>query len=332
MTVYMLKVNYSSLFLFLIPSIVLPLSAYADENKKDFVFSIKPFVSTYDFKYSFDSSKADSRYGSPTSVIDFNGLSYSGVSFLFDFKGKKSYRSLEFSISSGSKNSGKMIDDDYYSPEFAGTNNPTRFSRTISEAAISKTYSLKYGSGFTIYFDDFFLSSAKYGIGIKGIYNEFSAYGITVAEDPYNLYGDISKNLYGNDTEVLKIKNYQLLNSFDFFAEKKIGQNISLSSNVNLIYLGNMLTKDYHLKRDDLGSPSFKITSLMYGFDVGVSALYDIEPLVFSLSYNYSLIKPYSYRKIAEVFNSEQESIGGVPTVSHDFKQEFYSFGVGYRF
>lgn len=328
----MLKISCSSLFLFLIPSVVLPMSAYAGENEKDLVFSIKPFLSSYDFKYSFDSSKVDSRYGNPTSVIDFNDLSYSGVSFLFDVNDKESYHSLEFSIGSGSENSGTMIDDDYYSSDFTGINNPTRFSRTISEAAISKTYSLKFSSGFTIDFDDSFLSSAKYGIGIKGVYNEFSAYGLTVEEDPYNLYGGINNNLYSNDTEVLKIKNYQLLNSFDFFAEKKLGQNISLSSNINLIYLGYMLTKDYHLKRGDLGSPSFKTTSLMYGFDVGVSALYDIDPLVFSLSYNYSSIKPYSYRKTTEAFDSEQASIGGVPSVSHDFKQAFYSFGVGYKF
>lgn len=319
--------------LYLIPTILFSAVSDASELKKsELVFSVKPFLSSYDIKYSFDSSGADSRYGNPTSVIDFQDLSYNGVSFLLDINKARSYQSFAFSIGSGSKHSGRMIDDDYYSSEFVGGDNPTRFSRTISEADVSRVYSFKFSSGSISHLDNPLITTLKYGMGVKAGYSEFSAYGLTIKEDPYDIYGNQDNKIYNNSIEVLKIKNYQLLSSFDFSAEKNIGKNISLSSDVSLIYLGYMLTKDYHLKRDDLGSPSFNTSSLMYGFDAGLTMSYELNPLVFSLSSSYSLIKPYSYRKTTEVFDSNQNSMGGIPTVSHNFKQVFYSVGVGYRF
>lgn len=316
-------------------SIFFPVLSYAKNvDDTDISFSVKPFFSKSDFKYSFNSSGADGRYGNPTSVIDFTDMSLNGVSFVFDMVGESSYRLIDFSLGSGNKNdSGRMIDDDYYSSEFVGINNPTRFSRTLSNASMSKTYSLKYSGGLVSHFDTWLFDKVRYGLGIKGVYSEFSANGLTLKEDPYELYDHKEgETIYSQDTEVIKIKNYQILNSLDFGFSKLISNNVSISSDISAVYLGYMLTKDYHLKRGDLGSPSFKTSSLMYGVDVGVSASYIFNGFDFSLGVNYSIMKPYSFRKTTEVFDAEQNSLGGIPTVSHDFKQTQYSAGVSYTF
>lgn len=320
-------------FFVLFASAILPIPSIANETEVgEFSFSVKPFVSSSNFKYSFDSSGADNRYGNPTSVLDFKDMSSNGVSFLFDVSGKEYYYSTEISIGSKNSSSGKMIDDDYYSGDFVGVNNPTRFSRTISDAEMSKVYYFKFSSGFTHEFDDAFLNSVRYGIGLKGGYNEFVASGLIQAEDPYDFYtgknGDV---IYSKETEVIKIKNYQLLNSFDFFADKKIND-FSFSSDISLVYIGYMSTRDYHLMRSDLGGPSFKTNSFVYGFDVGASASYKINSLEFLISVDYSILKPYSYKKTTEVFDSNQNSLGGMPTVSHDFNQVIYSAGASYIF
>lgn len=290
-----------------------------------------PWAAETNFKYSFDSSGADAKYGTPTSELNFKGMKSSGVAITLDGSNGNGYRTLTLSLGKGSGSNGTMVDDDYYSEGYVGTGNPTRFSSTLSDSRMSNSFMLSYGYGSVFSFENPIISEVRLGYGISVAQHTFEAKGLEVLEDPYNMYGS-KKELFGKDVQIIKMKNQQLLNSLDLGLKKTFSNGIALNAKTNAIFLGLMRTEDDHLKRQDLGSPSFVLTSAVYGLKTDLSASYSVDKLTFTAGANYMFLTPYDFNSNAEVFDKNDKSIGGVPIVSHEFKQFGYYAGATYHF
>lgn len=290
-----------------------------------------PWAAETNFKYSFDSSGADPKYGTPTSELNFKGMKSSGVAITLDGSNGNGYRTLTLSLGKGSGRNGTMVDDDYYSEGYVGTGNPTRFSSTLSDSRMSNSFMLSYGYGSVFTFSNPVISEARLGYGISVAQHTFEAKGLTVLEDPYDMYGS-KKERFGKSEQVIKMKNQQLLNSLDIGLKKNFSNGVALNAKTNAIFLGVMRTEDTHLKRYDLGSPSFVFTSAVYGIKTDLSASYSVDKLTFTAGANYMFLTPYGFNNNAEVFDKSDKSIGGVPMIRHEFNQIAYYAGATYHF
>lgn len=296
----------------------------------------KPWQAETHFDYSFNSSSANHNYGNPTSELNFKNMKSSGLTIAINAENKESYHSVEFSIGKGSGSNGIIIDDDYYSQDYVGAGNPTRFSRTESDSKILKSYAFKYANGLIFRPNNSFITDARLGMGISVSQDTFEADGLIVLEDPYSRYknsmeSSVGRVIYNSSIPVLKLKTQTLLNSIDLEWNKKWQNGFSVKLKTDAVYLGLVRTYDHHIKRSDLGDPSFVITTFNYGAKSDLSFAYTIEDLSFSLGANYMYLRPYGYGT-AEVFDETNTSEGGIPMINHNISRIGYYAGVSYQF
>lgn len=293
--------------------------------------SVEPWSAETDFRYSFDSSKGDPRLGSnPTSELDFTGMKSSGVTISLDSSNDQFYYNFALSLGKGEGNSGQMVDDDYFSQQHVGAGNPTRFSRTLSDAQINDSFSLAYSSGWAFHPDCDYVDQARLGFGVTFSQQKFEAKGLIILEDPYNIYGS-DKHPFDEQEAVIRVKNQQLLSSLDLGASKQFSNGFGYNVKTNLIFLGLMRSEDTHLKRTDLGSPSLVLNSVSYGLKADLTGTYTVDKLTFSAGTNYMFLAPYS-KGTAEFFDPANNSLGSATIIHHDINQISYHAGVSYLF
>ncbi|MND11898.1 hypothetical protein D3C87_347740 [compost metagenome] len=307
------------------------LASHAFAAPSQYTLTVEPYQAESHFNYQIDSSAGNPIYGSPTSELDFKGMHSSGVTLSLDVDDGGSYQTLSLSLAKGGGSDGTMIDDDYFTQDYVGAGNPTRFSRTLSNSKMNDSFEIAWSGGWAFRPNNAYVTNARLGFGFAFAQYQFEATGLTILEDPYAMYGS-NKTLFSSGESVITIKSEQMLSSLDVMLNKEFGNGFALKTKASAIYLGFNQSQDDHLKRTDLGSPSIKLTSINYGLKAAIDASYTYNSIVFSLGANYLYTAPYNDNGTAEFFDANDKSIGGSKLLSHKFEQLSYHAGIGYRF
>lgn len=303
----------------------LSFSVIASEN----TISLVPWVESVNYSYSIDSSKVSDKYGSPTSELFYKKMKRNGLSLKFDNESDRTYNHVELSYSKGSSD-GTMIDNDYFSRKYVGPDNPTRFLSTLSNANMEQGYEIKLERGYVYHPNNFMMDKFKLGMSLSYSMDKFQSKGLDVLEDPYKNYTN-SVGAYSDSEVMIKNEMQKFQLGYTGAISKSVSTNLSLDAKLTVIAMSLIKNKDSHLKRSDLGSPSLIFQSNNYGFDSEISLNYKINSLILTAGAKYMYMTPYR-NGTGEVFNKDNQSIGGTPLTDHTFSSTRIFTGIKYIF
>lgn len=205
------------------------------------------------------------------------------ASFSMDFD-----NGFEVSISggSGSISNGSIVDDDYFSSEYAKKIEiPERFLRTRSSVSKGETEFMEFKLGYSG-FKIPYTSHAIFYIGHLSIEENYDAFGVSIVEDPLQLYGPNS--MVSADTKVLShhvdAKTLSIGASFNI----PVYGSFSLSTDFGYLPGVKIKSEDTHWLRPDLTEPS-KLTSHGDGIAYEIKVNYQLDD-EFSLSIGYKAL------------------------------------------
>lgn len=265
------------------------ISALADQN-----FEVGTFSGERNLTYSIDSSGADSKYGSPTSKLDFDGSKVSGVYIGYKIEDRFSYSHFKGTIGYGSSD-GVFDDKDWYSKSYANSiSSDELFSWTKSKSQIDQDLTFSFDSGKYLYSNPFGFDKSSVGFGTYAQYTSYTGKGLTKIKG--------SAPNYNDNIDVISIENYFFEGNINFKGTKYLSKNLYFDIELYLSPYQYQYMSDTHILRSDLGDPSVEIARTGYGARSKVSLSYDVNDYSIKLWGEFYKYNDYGSGKV--VFHS----------------------------
>lgn len=262
------------------------------------------YSSTGGLKWAHNASGYSPILGKKTSELNWENMDahrlYYGLRFDWP---SKHFLSVQYGDSSISN--GNIIDDDYFSEEYARDNRlPARFSRTDSEvkAGGSSQLGLKFGQTFDLSAN--WVDKVDLFVDIQYIQEEYHAYGVDLLEFPY---ADDMKlgMIVPSNVQVLSHETEVKMLGVGVEAVFPIAFGLSLKPIFTYYPKVNIESFDtHHLRLDEFISPT-KLSTEGEGYHYGAEILYPVdEQVTISLGYEATVL-PTSTGSITSYFEDE---------------------------